>query len=404
MKRILEVALGIITGLGGFLEAGSLATSVQAGADFRFQLLWAVLLGAVCLAFICEMAGRFAAISKHTIPDAIRERFGFRFFLLPFVASLVVLFLVLASELGAAALALQYATGVSYRWWGLPLAALAWFVLWRGSFGLIEKGVSLLGLVTIAFVIGALELGPPAGEVGRGFIPSLPGQDGPRYWLLAVSIMGASVSPYLFFFYSSGAVEGRWDVSYLGINRVTAGLGMGFGGVVAAGALVLAALVLHPRGISLESYEQAALLLPAAFPHWGFVLFVLSLGIACFGAALDLGLTTAYTAAQGLGWNWSEDQPPARDTRFSLTYTLILPLAALPVIAGMDVLKLTLWSMVLTAATLPLTIGPLFILMNDRRYVGEYRNGPFANVMVGLIIAIACILALVALPLQLVGG
>jgi len=79
MKRILEIALGIITGIGGFLQAGSLATAVQAGADFRFELIWAIVLGAACLAFLVEMSGRLAAISKHTVADAVRERFGFRF-------------------------------------------------------------------------------------------------------------------------------------------------------------------------------------------------------------------------------------------------------------------------------------------------------------------------------------
>jgi len=41
---------------------------------------------------------------------------------------------------------------------------------------------------------------------------------------MAVSILGASVSPYLFYFYSAGAVEDEWDEGYLGINRAVAGL------------------------------------------------------------------------------------------------------------------------------------------------------------------------------------
>lgn len=37
VKKYLEVALGIVTSIGGFLEAGSIATSAQAGAGFGFQ-------------------------------------------------------------------------------------------------------------------------------------------------------------------------------------------------------------------------------------------------------------------------------------------------------------------------------------------------------------------------------
>lgn len=86
MSKLLEIALGIVTGIGGFLEAGSLATSAQAGAEFGYQLIWAIAVGTVCIAFLVEMAGRLAAVSHHTLPDAMRERFGIGFFLLPLAA------------------------------------------------------------------------------------------------------------------------------------------------------------------------------------------------------------------------------------------------------------------------------------------------------------------------------
>src|SRR5215217_8738207 len=106
MKKLLEISLAIVTSIGGFLEVGSLATAVQAGATFRFQLIWAIVLGTLCLIFLCEMAGRFAAISKHTIADAIRERFGFNFFLIPLLATLAVNLMVLSAEIGGVSYAL----------------------------------------------------------------------------------------------------------------------------------------------------------------------------------------------------------------------------------------------------------------------------------------------------------
>ncbi len=52
-----EVALGLVTGIGGFLEIGSLATTSQAGAEFGFQLAWVVVVGTLGLAFLMEMTG-----------------------------------------------------------------------------------------------------------------------------------------------------------------------------------------------------------------------------------------------------------------------------------------------------------------------------------------------------------
>jgi Mn2+/Fe2+ NRAMP family transporter len=404
MKRLIEIALGIVTGIGGFLEAGSLATSAQAGADFRFDLIWAIVLGAACLAFLVEMSGRLSAISKHTLPDAIRERFGFRFFVLPLLIMQLAMLLVMVTELGGVALAFQFISGVSYRWWVIPVGVLAWALLWKGTFGLIEKGVSALGLVTLAFVVGALHLHPPLGEVARGALPRLPSRDSAHYWFLAVSILGASISPYLFFFYSAGAVEDRWDVSQLTINRITAGAGMGFGGIVAIGALVLAGMIFHPAGIQVDSFDQLPLLLTSAFGHWGFVLFIASLAIACFGAAQEIALTSAYMMAQGFGWRWSENLPPAADARFSLTYTAITALAMIPIMAGVDVLKLTNISMVFSAASLPFIAVPLLVIMNDRRFLRDYCNGWVGNTVVTLIVALAFVLAIVSFPLLITGG
>jgi hypothetical protein len=39
MNKIFEIALGIVTSVGGFLEIGSLTTAAQAGAAFGFQLI-----------------------------------------------------------------------------------------------------------------------------------------------------------------------------------------------------------------------------------------------------------------------------------------------------------------------------------------------------------------------------
>jgi Mn2+/Fe2+ NRAMP family transporter len=404
MSKLLEIALGLITGIGGFLEAGSLATSAQAGAKFGFQLVWAIVLGTICIAFLVEMAGRLAAVSKHTLPDAMRERFGIRFFTVPLVAVVLVSFLVLAAEIGGVALALQFVSGIPFRWWAPVVALAVWVLLWAHNFSVVEKGASILGLVTLVFVVGALKLHAPLGEIGAHVLPSLPQENAAQYWFMAVSIIGASVSPYLFYFYSAGAIEDHWDESYLRVNRVIAGLGMGFGGSIAVAVLAGAAMVFHSRGIQIERYEQIPLQLAEPLGRWGFFLFVASLGIACFGAALEIALQIAYLVAQGFGWKWGENLRPRRAARFSLVYTVAIVLAGTLIFTGIDPLKLTIFSMALTALSLPVTVVPLLILMNDRDYLGDNVNHWFANAAVLFVSVLACIVALVAIPLQIMGS
>jgi Mn2+/Fe2+ NRAMP family transporter len=405
MNKLFEIALGIVTSVGGFLEIGSLTTAAQAGAAFGFKLIWAIVLGTICVAFLVEMAGRFAAVSHHTIADAVRERFGFNFFLWPLLVTLIVNMLVLAAEIGGTAVALEFATGVGFQVWAMPVALLGWALLWKGTFGFIEKGVSLLGLVTLCFVVAAVMLRPDWTRVAVAALPTLPDRDGANYWFIAVSILGASISPYLFLFYSSGAIEDKWDRSYLGINRFIAGAGMGFGGAISVAVLILAALLFVPNGVDrVEDYHQLPLLLTPIFGFWGFVLFAASLGIACLGASLEIALQQAYLVAQGFGWNWGKDLRPREDPGFTIVYTLSIILAAIPIAAGLDPLKLTTFSMALTAASLPLTVVPFLFLMNDARYVKQFRNGKFGNAAVVIIIALGFLLAMVSIPLEMFGS
>lgn len=404
MKKWAEVALGAVTGIGGFLEIGSIATSMQAGGEFRFQLAWVLAAGTLGLATLMEMTGRLAAVSGRTYVDQVRERFGISFFLIPLVAVFLVAFLVLASEIGGVSLALEMATGIGHQWFALPVALVGWMLLWRGTFGLVEQGTALLGLVSLSFLVAAVKMHPHWGAVAGALLPSRPTQDSARYWYLAVSILGASISPYLVVFFSSGVVEDGWTQEYLGVNRATAVVGNVFGGGLAIMTLVAAALVLSPRHMQADSLEHMALVLSTPLGRAGTVLFIATLCITCFGATMEIVLALAYLLAQGFGWAWSENLRPARVARFSAAYSALILAAALVIVSGADPLKLTNISMVATAASLPMTVVPLAVLMNDADVMSSHTNGWPSNIALGVLIIVSIVIFLAAVPLQMLGG
>ena len=83
---------------------------------------------------------------------------------------------------------------------------------------------------------------------------------------------------------------------------------------------------------------------------------------------------------------------------------MALPLAALVIVTGIDPLKLTIFSMALTALSLPVTVVPLLVLMNDPQYLGDHTNGWMGNAAVLAVSVVACVVALVAIPLQFFGS
>jgi Mn2+/Fe2+ NRAMP family transporter len=242
------------------------------------------------------------------------------------------------------------------------------------------------------------------GAVAAGLIPTLPPDHRAQYGFMAVGIVGATISPYMVNFYASGAVQEKWGKEDLVSNRLTAAVGMGFGGCVSLGALIVAAVVLKPRGIQVERFEQMALMLTPPFGRWGLWLFAASLFVGCLGAALEVACNLAFALAQAFGWNWSKDQKPRDDARFSMSYTIVIVAAALVMLTGIEPVKLTLFSMALTVVVLPVVVFPFLVIMNDEHYLKEHTNGWLANAMVVFITLMGFAMAVVAIPLQILGG
>jgi Mn2+/Fe2+ NRAMP family transporter len=47
---------------------------------------------------------------------------------------------------------------------------------------------------------------------------------------------------------------------------------------------------------------------------------------------------------------------------------------------------------------------PFLVLMNDKKLLGKYRNGRISNAIVCVIVILACVIAIVAIPLEIFGG
>ena len=404
MSAIVDLLLGVITSIGGFVEAGSISTSAQAGAEYGFQLIWAVAAATIMLAMLAEMSGRLAAVSRRSVAAAVRERFGIHFHAIPLTAEFFIDVLLLAAEIGGAAIAVKLLTAVGFQWWILPVGLLAWLVLWLLGFSAIEYGLGLLGLVTLSFVYAAWQLHPDFGDIGSSLVPSLPPHHYTRYAFLSVSIVGATLSPYLLNFYSAGAIEEKMNESELWVNRSTAYLGMCFGGVVSMGVLVTSAMVLGPRHIMVDSYEQAALMLVPVFKSWAVPVFAASLGIGCFGAAVELSLNAGYVFSQAFGWSWGANRPRREVARFTAAFTCVLLVAIAIGLLGFDPLRLTLFSVALTVVIMPIVVLPFLVLMNDDKFVKQHKSTALGNGLLAALVILGAVMAIVVIPLEWFGG
>jgi manganese transport protein len=402
LKNVLAVALGIMSAIGGFVDIGDLVFNTQAGAIFGFQLLWVVVIGVVGIIVYSEMCGRVSAVAERPVFDLVRERTGFGAGLATLIASEVVNLMTCAAEIGGMAICLQLLSGLPYRLL-IPLAVLGLAVSsWVLPFRWIERVFGYLGLGLLVFAFAAIKLHPDWGQVARGFVPgSHAGGSLLVYLYFVVGLLGAAMTPYEVYFYSSGVVEDHWGLKDLRLNQVTAIIGYALGGFLSCALMIVSAVLFLPSGISPQFLGTPPLAAEHALGQVGLLLALVGILFAVGGAAIETSFAGAYNLAQFFGWRWGKKERPARAPRFTLSWLLIFALALLVVISGYDPVKLTEYSVIFSVVALPLTYLPILLVANDRAYMGADVNGKLANFLGGLYFVIILAIAVAAIPLML---
>jgi manganese transport protein len=399
--KIFQVALGILAAIGGFVDIGDLVFNVSAGATFGYQLLWVVVIGVVGIVVYSEMCGRVAAVSGKAVFDAVRERVGFKAGLMALVSAQVVNLMTLTAEIGGIAICLQLLSGLPYRSLILLAGVVLLVVVWVTPFEWIERVFGYGGLCLLVFAVAAVKLHPTWSAVGHGFLPHMKTQSPLLYAYFAIGLLGAAMTPYEVYFYSSGGVEERWGPKDLKLNRVNSMIGYGLGGFLSFALMIVGGAVFLEKGVQPEFLGTIAFGAEIPLGQIGLLLALVGILFAVSGAAIDTLFSGAYNLAQFLGWEWGRYRHPHGAPRFTVTWAVLLVLALGLVMTGVDPVQLTEYAVIFSAVALPLTYIPIFLVANDRTYMREFTNGRLANVLGLVYLVIIMVVALTAIPLMI---
>ncbi|CAN5292714.1 divalent metal cation transporter [soil metagenome] len=402
MKRIFGLALGILAAIGGFVDIGDIVFNTAAGATFGYGLLWVVVLGVGGIITYSEMCGRVAAVSKRPVFDAVRERMGLSTGLVALIAAQLVNLMTLAAEVGGIALVLQLLSGLPYRALIMLAVIALTVVIWVLPFSWIERVFGYCGLCLLVFAVGALKLHPDWGEVAKGFVPHVNTTSPLVYGYFAVGLLGAAMTPYEVYFYSSGAIEEGWSPKDLGLNKANAMIGYGLGGFLSFALMITAGALFLPLGINPELLGTVALGAEVPLGQIGLILALVGTLFAVGGAAIDTCFSGAYNLAQFLGWEWGKYRTNAGAPRFTITWLVLLALGFCIVMTGIDPVMLTEYAVIFSAVALPFTYIPILLTANDRTYMGRYVNGRVANTLGLFYMLVILFIAVTAIPLMVI--
>jgi Mn2+/Fe2+ NRAMP family transporter len=264
-----------------------------------------------------------------------------------------------------------------------------------------ERIFGLLGLGLIVFVVALFHLPTDwAALWHQASHPGVPaGQPAPTWWFYAISLIGACLVPYQVIFFSSGGREERWTPKSMFEMRLNALIGFPLGGLLSLAIMAVAVPVLNPRSIQVGHLDQVAMPVATALGKVGLALVFVSFFAATFAAAAESALSAGYSVAQYFGWSWGKEQQPSQVARFHLVCLASLIAATAFILTTVDPVTVTIVSVVLGAAAIPLTYFPVLIVANDGRYLGRWVNGRVTNAAGTIFLLIMVVVSVATLPL-----
>jgi manganese transport protein len=400
-SMLFAFTLGTLSAIGGFIDIGDLVADALVGARFGLRLAWVTVLAVVGIACYAEMSARIALTTKRPAFDLIRSRLGPGYALGGLIGAFGVTALLVMAELSGIALALQLATSVQYLLW-VPIAAAAVLVVvWTLPFETMERIYGLLGLAMLVFVLAVWHLDPDWSRLWSSATTPAPvaTESWPAYLFFLVTLVGAQMTPYEMFFFSSGAVESRWRPKDLVEMRVNVLVGFPLGGLLAIAIQAVAYLVYFDPGIQVEHLSQTVLPVALALGKLGLAVAILGVVAATFGATLETLFSTGYQLAQYFGWSYGEVQPPARAARFTTAVVALLLGAVALALTTINPITVTIYAVVLSATILPFTFLPVLLVGNDRHVMGDLVNGRVANTIATVTLLFSVAVSVSALPL-----
>ncbi len=381
-----------------FIGPGTITTASSAGAHFGFALLWALLFSVAATLVLQEMSARLGLVTREGLAEAMRAHFRS-----PLFGKLAVLLIVAAVGFGnaayeagniaGAALALNNIANPGDGVWALIIGGSAALLLASGRYRLLEGTLILLVVtMSIVFLLTAIVVAPAADQLLLGLLrPSLP--EGSV--MVVIALVGTTVVPYNLFLHAN-AVREKWPATVpveqaIRESRLDSGLAIGLGGLITLAIMSTAAAAFFGTGLAFESGSLARQLEPLLGPAAGYV-FAAGLFAGGFTSAITAPLAAAYAVCGALGWRNN-----LSGTGFRLVWMTVLLTGTLFAAMGTRPLTAILFAQMANGLLLPVVAVFLLLVMNSRTLLGQQTNGPGANLLGAIVVAVAVGLGLVKL-------
>ncbi|MGB8966088.1 MAG: Nramp family divalent metal transporter [Candidatus Cybelea sp.] len=405
------VGPGIITA-NADNDVGGILTYSQAGAQFGYSLLWILVPVTIALVVVQEMCARMGAVTGKGLADLIRENFGVKvtfwcllLFVLGDIGNTATEFAGVASSAPIFGGYLNVGNAEAFKIAMVAAAAIFVFMtVTRGSAKVIERVFFFFCFVYIAYVISAFAVRPDWHDVlHQTLVPHF--QASKAYILMIIAVIGTTISPWMQFYIQAAVVDKgvrEGDYGYSRIDVVTGGI---WTDVIAYFIIVACAATIYIHNMHVPAAHQiqvngvgdVAVALQPLAGRFAALLFALGLLNAAVFTASILPLSTAYYVCEAFGFERGLDHRFREAPIFYGFYlALIVVGAGTVIVPGAPLLAIIFYSQVLNGVLLPIVLVLMLLLINNKRLMGTWTNGPLFNIIAWATVVIVGALTVVS--------
>jgi Mn2+/Fe2+ NRAMP family transporter len=299
--------------------------------------------------------------------------------------------------------ALSLITHLSAGAFVVPLAALMAYVTIFLDYKRVARYLLFLVGVFSAYIAATFLAHPDWGSVlHQTVFPRF--QGGTAYWVAAVGLLGTTITPYLFFWQTSGEVEEERGVQTVPRTRADVVVGMVWSNVTAYFMIAATAITLHARGVSINTAADAArALAPVAGPYAS-LLFAVGIVGAGLLAVPVLATSTAYAVGGTLGWPRGLGRHVRNAPQFYIVLGASLLVGTEMAFIGVDAIKALFYSQVLDGLIGPALLILIWLAARNRAIMGSFVSPRWVDVfgMGAILVMVGADLALLASWLHLI--
>jgi Mn2+/Fe2+ NRAMP family transporter len=365
---------GIVSGASDN-DPTTVASLAVIGSTTTYALSWLVLLVIPMLSVVQAISAQIGMVTNAGLESVVRKRYGKGWAFLALVSVLIVNLMTLAADLEGGGAALSLLINLNYRWFIIPLAALAGFMLILGNYKEIQRVLVYLPLIFLSYVAAAFLARPNWSDVLRNsLIPHL-SFTGPTI-SGAIALLGTTLTAYAYVWQTIEMSEEKTPLSRLGLVQVDATLGTIIAGATFWFVVIATGATLGVHHKIVQTAQDAANALAPFAGRWAKLLFGIGLLASALIAIPVVSATSAYVASEMFDWGGGIDKKFWHAPKFYMTLVAVLVVGTGVALAGIPPIKLLFISSIAGGLATPITLTMMMLIAGDHRVMKRKTISP----------------------------